>query len=157
VLTSSNGTSWTRQTLDNTDSLSCAASTPWGIVAFTSSYPRAHVSGDGGITWSSLTLPTSTISAAWNDNGGLWIGGAAGRLLYYPFSIQLLPTLGYTRQGNNLVLFWPTNDPAFKLEFATNLPASLWISNSVLPSVVSGQYTATNTMMNSFRLYRLKK
>ena len=157
VLTSSNGVSWTRQTLDNSDSLSCVASTPWGIVAFTTSYPRAHVSGDGGITWRSLTLPTSAISAAWNNGKGLWIAGTAGRLLYYPFSTEPITSLAFTRQGNSLVLLWPTNDPAFKLFYATNLAATTWISNPVAPAIVSGQYIITNSMTNNARFYRLKK
>ncbi len=157
VLTSSNGVSWTRQILDNSDSLSCVASTPWGIVAFTTSQPRAHVSGDRGITWRSLRLPTSAISAAWSDSKGLWIGGTAGRLLYYPFSTQPITSLAFARQGNNLVLSWPTNDPAFKLFYATNLSATTWISNTVAAAIVSGQYTITNGMTNNARFYRLKK
>jgi len=64
---------------------------------------------------------------------------------------------GAARQGGNLVLSWPTNDPAFKLFYATNLPATTWISNPVAPAIVSGQFTITNSMTNAFRFYRLKK
>jgi hypothetical protein len=68
-----------------------------------------------------------------------------------------VPVLGYTRLGNNLVISWPTNDPAFKLEYVTNLPATAWVSNPVSPAIVSGQYTITNGMTNNARFYRLKK
>lgn len=67
------------------------------------------------------------------------------------------PSLAFTRQGNNSVLSWPTNDPAFRLYYATSCPATTWISNPVSPPVVSGQFTITNGLTNSVRLYRLKK
>jgi hypothetical protein len=67
------------------------------------------------------------------------------------------PPLNGTRVGANIVLSWPTNASAFKLFYATNLPATTWISNPVAPPIVSGQYTITNTMTNSFKIYRLKK
>jgi hypothetical protein len=67
------------------------------------------------------------------------------------------PAITATRQGNNLILAWPTNDPAFILEYATNLPVSIWISNPTAPSVVDDQYTITNSMTDNFRVYRLKK
>jgi len=67
------------------------------------------------------------------------------------------PTLGYVAQGNNLILTWATNDPAFVLEYAANLTATLRISNTVAPAIVSGQYTVTNRMTNEFGFYRLKR
>jgi hypothetical protein len=70
---------------------------------------------------------------------------------------SFVPTLGYAKSGYNLVLTWATNDSAFKLFYATNLPAAAWISNPIPPSVVSGQYAITNPMTNQLRLYRLKK
>ena len=73
------------------------------------------------------------------------------------FVSSTLPQLGSSRQGINFVLSWPTNDPAFKLFYATNLPATTWISNPVAPAIVSGQYTITNGMTNNARFYRLKK
>ena len=69
----------------------------------------------------------------------------------------LPPMIVTTVQSNKLVLSWPTNDSAFKLFYATNLPAATWISNAVAPAVVNGQYTITNSMTNNARFYRLKK
>lgn len=69
----------------------------------------------------------------------------------------LPPAIVPTVQSNKLVLSWPTNDPAFKLFYATNLPAATWISNAVAPAIVSGRYTITNSMTNNARFYRLKK
>ncbi len=67
------------------------------------------------------------------------------------------PLLVGTREGSNLILTWPTNDSDFKLEYATNLPISIWISNLATPSVVNRRYTLTNSMTNNFKIYRLKK
>lgn len=70
---------------------------------------------------------------------------------------SFVPVLGYAKSGNTLVLTWATNDSAFKLFYATNLPAAAWISNPVPPAVVSGQYAITNGITNNARFYRLKK
>ena len=66
------------------------------------------------------------------------------------------PAITVIKQGNNLVLKWPTNDSAFNLFYTTNLSAA-WVSNAAPPSIVSGQYTITNSMTNKFMFFRLKK
>jgi Cadherin domain/Abnormal spindle-like microcephaly-assoc'd, ASPM-SPD-2-Hydin len=88
----------------------------------------------------------------YKDNRGLWSS----------YSTQTTfttggPQLQGTRLGTNIVISWPTNDSAFKLFYATNLPATTWISNPVAPTIMSGQYTITNSMTNNARFYRLKK
>jgi hypothetical protein len=73
------------------------------------------------------------------------------------FNLPTAPGISGTRQGKNFVVSWPTNDAAFKLFYATNLPTTTWISNTVGPAIVSGRYTVTNSMVNHARFYRLKK
>ena len=68
-----------------------------------------------------------------------------------------MPVLIGTRQGSQLVLRWSTNDPAYSLEYATNMTPSGWLLNPTPPSIVDGQYTITDEMTNFFRAYRLKK
>ncbi len=67
------------------------------------------------------------------------------------------PALVITLEANNLVLSWPTNDPAYKLFYATNIPPTAWISNAIPPSIVAGQYTVTNTVGSDTKIFRLKK
>ena len=67
------------------------------------------------------------------------------------------PALIAAPEGTNLVLSWPTNDPAFKLYYATNIPATIWSSNPVAPSIVLGQYTVTDSLSNTAKFYRLRK
>jgi hypothetical protein len=67
------------------------------------------------------------------------------------------PSLAATIAANQVVITWPTNDPGFKLFYATNLPATVWISNAAYPAVVSGQYAVTNGINGQMRLYRLKR
>jgi hypothetical protein len=67
------------------------------------------------------------------------------------------PAISFTKQGNNFILSWPTNDPAFKLFYATNPATLAWISNTVSPSIVGGRYTITNSMTNRVKLYHLRK
>ncbi len=72
-------------------------------------------------------------------------------------AVTTMPILAFAWQGSNLVLSWPTNDPAFKLYFATNFPATTWSSNPAAPSIVNWQYAVTNRMTNHSKFYRLKK
>jgi hypothetical protein len=73
-------------------------------------------------------------------------------------TVKLLPpTLVITAQKNNFLVSWPTNDPAFKLFYATNLPPTTWISNKVVPSLVAGRYVVTNSYTNRPEFFRLKK
>ncbi len=67
------------------------------------------------------------------------------------------PLLLVKPQGASVVLSWPTNDPAFKLYYSTNLPPTTWLSNATSPSIVAGQYTVTNSVTNKARVYRLKR
>jgi hypothetical protein len=41
-------------------------------------------------------------------------------------------------------LLWPTNDPAFRLEFSTNLPATNWTAAFPLPAISGTNYVVTN-------------
>jgi hypothetical protein len=67
------------------------------------------------------------------------------------------PRLGYSRQGNQIVLSWPAIDPDFRLEYATQLPPASRIPGPVSPPVVDGGYRVSETMTNQFRVYWLKK
>jgi hypothetical protein len=69
--------------------------------------------------------------------------------------VSILPTLGIVHQSNNIVLTWPTNAVGFTLEYATNLPATNWTTNSSSFYIVNGQYTVTNTVSNRTKFYRL--
>jgi hypothetical protein len=100
-----------------------------GLNAATVHYYRLRAYNGSGTSTSSTTITTAT----------------AG------------PTIAATKQGNNLVLSWPTNDAALKLFYSTNPATMTWISNAVSPSIVAGRYTITNSMTNNFKLYRLKK
>ncbi|HEX5398325.1 MAG TPA: hypothetical protein VFY06_04680 [Verrucomicrobiae bacterium] len=84
-----------------------------------------------------------------------WLVSTAWQSADYTY--ETLATLGAVRQGTNIVISWPTNDPAFWLEYATNLPASTWISNSVAPVIQNGRYTVTNAVSDPFVIYRLEK
>ena len=89
----------------------------------------------------------------------LWWFTSAWHFGDYTYTAGATPllTLSILRESSNLVLRWPTNDPALKLEYATNLPASIWISNPIPPPIVNGKYDLTIGPTNRFRLYRLKK
>jgi hypothetical protein len=67
------------------------------------------------------------------------------------------PLLSGSKQGTNMVFKWPTNALGFSLQWVTNLGLANWSNATPSPLIVSGQYTVTNSMTNTFRFYRLKK
>jgi hypothetical protein len=114
-----------------------------------SGYSLSGWTGNGSGSYSGVNNPASvTMNAPITETGN--------------FITTAIPGLGTMRQGNNFVLSWPTNDPAFKLEYATNLlstnlAATIWISNQVVPSIVNGRYIVTNAITGDKKFYRLKK
>jgi hypothetical protein len=74
-----------------------------------------------------------------------------------PFQPVTPPTLGFTRNGAQIMLNWPTNFTGFTLETTTNLPPTSWTTNSILPTIVNGQYTVTNPISGGAKFFRLKK
>jgi len=53
-------------------------------------------------------------------------------------------------------LTWPTNFPAFSLEFATNLASpAVWQTNPTAPAVIGGLNVVTNPISRTRQFYRL--
>ena len=84
-----------------------------------------------------------------------WLASNAWQSTNYTY--RAVTTLGAQRQSGNFIISWPTNDPAYGLEYATNLPASDWFTDPITPAIVNGRYTVTNGMPNPFTIYRLTK
>jgi hypothetical protein len=103
-----------------------------GLSAGTTYYYRVRAYNSGGTSGNSSTITVTT-------------------------SLSTPPTLGYARQGTNLVFSWPTNFSGFTLEFGTNLPPTIWTSNAALPAIVNGQFAVTNAISGGQKFYRLKK
>lgn len=57
----------------------------------------------------------------------------------------------------NLVLSWPTNAVGFVLEYATNFPATTWMTASPAPVVIGTQNFVANLMTGGAKFYRLRK
>ena len=102
------------------------------------------------ITGISLQGGTNIITVTAHDTAGN--SGSATLSVKYN-----LPALGIVRQNGNIVLTWPTNAADFTLENATNLPATVWTTNSSSSYIVNGQITVTNTLTNGSKFYRLLK
>jgi autotransporter-associated beta strand protein len=66
------------------------------------------------------------------------------------------PTLTIQRASpTSVLLFWPTNDPAFSLQTTTTLPATNWITALPLPVVIGTNNFVTNPVSNLEQFYRL--
>jgi hypothetical protein len=70
--------------------------------------------------------------------------------------LSCLPQLAITSSRTNAILTWPTNFPAFILEFATNLASpTVWQTNPTAPVVIGGLNVVTNPISSKHQFYRL--
>ena len=80
--------------------------------------------------------------------------------LSYGFSpdpcLSCLPQLAITSSLTNAILTWPTNFPAFSLEFATKLASpTVWQTNPTAPAIIGGLNVVTNPISGKHQFYRL--
>lgn len=87
-------------------------------------------------------------------------GSAAGLIVAYaviPDPSIPAPTLSARKQGDAIVLAWPTNATEFSLEYATDLPATHWSPAWPPPVGAKGENVVTNTITGGAALYRLHR
>ncbi|MCI0748593.1 MAG: hypothetical protein L0Y58_24555 [Verrucomicrobia subdivision 3 bacterium] len=90
-------------------------------------------------------------------------GGGRTRYLYAPEILSVIPSatleplLSGTKLGTNIVLTWTTNSSGFALQWSTTPTTPNWTNAEPSPVVVNGQFTVTNGMTGSLKLYRLRK
>src|SRR5262245_24297585 len=104
----------------------------------------------GGLVLSGNTL-YGTASAGGSSN--------SGTVFSYTLPVPPAPPLLTIRaSGASVVLTWPTNPPAFNLQFATNLaPPTFWSNATPSPVLVNGQNAVTNPVSGARRFYRLSQ
>jgi hypothetical protein len=72
--------------------------------------------------------------------------------------LSCLPQPAITSLRTNVILTWPTNFPAFSLEFATNLASPIvWQTNPTTPAVIGGLNVVTNPILSTHQFFRLKQ
>ncbi|EEF61804.1 immunoglobulin domain-containing protein [Pedosphaera parvula] len=75
-----------------------------------------------------------------------------------PLSTALIPTLSVTQFGNNIILSWTTNTPAFTLESNTALDnTNTWTPVQTPVQTSGNQFIVTNAIASSPQFYRLQK
>jgi hypothetical protein len=79
--------------------------------------------------------------------------GGTEDYLTVQYSSSVQPYLNHQKLGNQLILTW--TNAGFNLESTANLVAPVWVTNSVPPSVVNGQYIVTNPVVGAQQFYRL--
>ena len=116
-----------------------------------------------GMTNVIIQTPDGTVNPLTSANAvavaGLFTNGININLSY-DFNpdpcLSCLPQLAITSSRTNTILTWPTNFPAFSLEFATNLASpAVWQTNPTAPAVIGGLNVVTNPISNKRRFYRL--
>jgi glucuronoarabinoxylan endo-1,4-beta-xylanase len=67
------------------------------------------------------------------------------------------PTLTGTRQGDSLVLSWPTNASGFGLEYSTSVTGGTWLQFPATPTVLGNNFIVTSGLSNEAGFFRLHK
>ena len=106
-----------------------------------------------------LTYTINVPNLAFDLSGTLVTGSAAGMIEAYAAipAPPPPPTLSARKQGGAIVLAWPTNATGFLLQYATNLPATEWMTASPPPVIVNGENVVTNATTGAAAFYRLSK
>jgi hypothetical protein len=65
------------------------------------------------------------------------------------------PTLGFARQGNQVVLSWPTNATGFTLVSAATLSTTVWTPVASAPLIVGGKYLVADGLKAPEQFYKL--
>jgi uncharacterized repeat protein (TIGR03803 family) len=104
--------------------------------------------------------PSAGLVLSGNTLYGTEGGGSSGNGTVFSLSFQ--PHLTIIPSAANVVLSWPTNYAGFDytgyaLQSTTNLISSAWVSNSVAPVIVNGQYTVTNPITGTQQFFRLSQ
>ncbi len=125
-----------------------------GIFASGLSYPRGlafNTAGDLFVANQGTGIITKITA------GGVQSTFASGLENPAGLAFQPLPQLSIVLSRTNVILSWPTNAAGLTLQFTTNLLPAAWSTNLPAPTIINGQYTATNTISGTNRFYRLSK
>jgi len=114
----------------------------------------AGYAGDGAFPTAGLIFSGSTLYGTAESGGSSNYGTL--------FSVTLVPTsqpqLTISPYGTNVVITWPVSDTVFTLQYTTNLnPPPGWNNVSLMPTVVNGENTVTNSITNYQMFYRLSQ
>jgi len=123
----------------------------------------SYTNGFGGViqTNSDGASPTGGLILSGNTlYGTTFEGGIEGNGTV--FRISFSPQLTIAREGENVVLSWPTNYAGLNytgltLQSTTNLKSPVWTTNPPAPVVVNGQYTVTNPISGTQQFFRLSQ
>ncbi len=111
-----------------------------------------YVSTDGGNSWMVTRAPSANWSALASSSDGTRLVAAM-----WPGSIYIWhPTaLSYATAGDNLVISWPTNDPAFVLQENTSCSATNWVDVTNVPVITNEEYQVVIPTPNGSEFFRL--
>lgn len=92
------------------------------------------------------------------ENANLWVGSQHFRISYAGGSgndvvlttVAPPPRLAIEKvSADSVRLLWPTNDPAFQLQFVTNILSTSWVAAWVAPEVIGTNFVVTNRLSQS--------
>jgi hypothetical protein len=87
----------------------------------------------------------------------LWASDGLGDTALSPaVNIASLPTVGGLTAGNSLLMYWPSSQPDFILETATDLGASNWAEVETPPLIVGSQFLQSLPLTGTNRFFRLR-
>ena len=120
-------------------------------------FSLSNFTGSSVIPW----VTTSTLSLS--SQAAVAITSSAFSYQLPPSSVVTFvgqaapPTLTATRQGDSLVLWWPTNATGFGLEYSTSVAGGSWVPFLATPLVQGNNFMVTSGLSNEAGFFRLRK
>jgi uncharacterized repeat protein (TIGR03803 family) len=105
---------------------------------------------DGGNPVGGVTFGTDGFLYGTTTGYGANANGTIFRIINPGLSISSLP-------GQQVLIYWPTNETGFTLQVNTNAATTNWVTAIPTPSVLNDQYVVTNNAAGQKSFYRLKK
>jgi hypothetical protein len=155
-----------------TNSVSLAANTAyWIVVGNVSTNGGLNVGlsvpGEAftftGVAGASITNSISAGSSASENPPAAWGQAASGISLLFAVEGSRVgpattPQLAISQPSlTNAVVSWPASFTGYTLQYATNLPATVWTSTTNAPAVVNGQFVQQVNTAGPVQFYRLMK
>jgi hypothetical protein len=135
-----------------------------GVFITAGSIGATNVASWDGSSWSAIGPGfNNAVNALAPSGNTLYAAGdfitSGGKFCPFIAMANLLAPLPRTSallSGMNFILTWPANATGFTLQSTTNLVSPVvWTTNSLVPIVVNGQNTVSNSISGAQKFYRL--
>jgi hypothetical protein len=117
--------------------------------------PGIYTSTNSGGNWTQSTDLNGAACIASSADGNKLLAGA-GYIMVSPAQASTsVPTLGIVLSRKSIILFWPTDQTGYNVQYNASLASTNWIALTNAPIVTNGQNQVLLAITNKPHFYRL--